>query len=304
MLELSHKDVGANFSAQDFRLRVPRPFIARMRKGDPQDPLLRQVLPVKQELQFMPGFVAQPLEESRFSPVPGLLHKYHGRVLWLFTGACAVNCRYCFRRHFSYEENVVGTNKWPAIIDYISKDKTIEEVILSGGDPLLANDEMLSQCLERIAEIPHVKTLRIHTRLPVVIPARITEKLVKNLTNKPFKAILVVHCNHPDECDSQVQRVMQQCRQGGIIVFNQAVLLAGVNDHQQVQIQLSKRLFECDVLPYYLHLLDPVAGAAHFDVSETKAKVIMKALRKQLPGYLVPKLVREVPGDSGKTAIF
>lgn len=288
----------------DFALRVPRSFVARMSKGNPEDPLLKQILPIAQEAQLTPGYTQDPLAEKSSNPIPGLLHKYHGRVLWLVSGGCAVHCRYCFRRHFPYAENTPGKVGWDAALHYIAENTDISEVIYSGGDPLLLKDEILAELTEKIAAIPHVTTLRIHTRFPVVIPERITSGLVDLLQKTRLQTVVVLHCNHANEIDAQLAESIQHLRQAGGMILNQAVLLAGVNDDLDTLVALSRRLVAVGVLPYYLHILDPVQGAAHFAVSMEKAKKLWGELISRLPGYAVPKLVQEKAGMRAKCPVF
>lgn len=302
-LGLTAEQVGLDETAAGFPLRVPRPYVDRMRHGDPADPLLRQVLPSLEELKQVPGYITDPLQEAPASPEPGVIHKYHGRVLLIVTGACAVHCRYCFRRHFPYQAHQRSSDEWQKSLAYIAADSSISEVILSGGDPLALNDKRLAQLLDGLAAIPHVKRLRLHTRLPIVLPQRITPELVTLLAGPRFATSLVVHCNHARELDASVGQSLALLREAGITLLNQAVLLRGVNDSAALQAALSERLFDYGVLPYYLHLLDAVAGAAHFSLPETQAIEIHKELLKLLPGYLVPRLVREIPGEPHKTPI-
>ncbi|MDQ8039344.1 MAG: EF-P beta-lysylation protein EpmB [Rickettsiella sp.] len=294
----------AQRSANLFHLRVPRGFVARMQKGNPNDPLLRQILPIGEEGIITPGFTQDPLDEKSANPIPGLLHKYHGRVLLTLSGACAINCRYCFRRHFPYQKNNPGGRTWEIILNYIIADKSITEVIFSGGDPLIANDSYLANCITDLATISHLKTLRFHSRLPIVLPQRITHALMTVLTSTRLQPIMVVHCNHANELDVSVATAIDVLRQKKIMVLNQSVLLKGVNDSIETLINLSQRLFEFGILPYYLHLLDKVQGAAHFAVSEDKAKILVNAMRKKLAGYLVPRLVKEKAGEKSKLAVF
>lgn len=286
-----------------FRLKVPRNFVARMQKSNIDDPLLKQVLPVREETLAMPGYTKDPLSEEKFNPVPGLLHKYYDRVLWLLAGTCAVNCRYCFRRVFPYNENVLGKKSWVPILNYINSNIQIQEVIYSGGDPLVLKDSVLSLLIDKIAAIPHIKRLRIHTRLPIVLPDRINEDLIHWMTKTRLDIILVVHCNHPNEIDEQVIEMMQRLRKANITLLNQAVLLKGINDSAETLIKLSEKLFKAAILPYYLHLLDPVQGAAHFEISIEQAKTLMQTVANSLSGYLVPKLVYEKPGALAKCAV-
>lgn len=290
--------------AKLFPLRVPTGFLARMQKGCPDDPLLQQVLPLAAEEIVSVGFSQDPLQEHTANPLPGLLHKYHGRVLLTITGACAINCRYCFRRHFPYAENIPGGKAWQNILAYIQADTSISEVILSGGDPLLANDQYLGKCVDDLANIAHVNILRIHSRLPIVLPERITTDFLNWLSATRLQTILVTHSNHANELDDTVKRAIENLRQRKISVLNQTVLLKGVNDNVEALVNLSQRLFACGILPYYLHLLDKVQGAAHFAVAEEKAKQLMTALRERLPGYLVPKCVYELGGALSKLPVF
>ena len=294
-----------NFLAeQQFKTRVPRGFAERMQRENPRDPLLLQVLAVGDELQVRPDFVSDPLSELAVNSIPGLIHKYHGRVLLTVTGVCAVNCRYCFRRHFPYQDNNPGRSGWQPVMDYISKDNKIHEVILSGGDPLLATDALLKTLLDKIAAIPHITTLRIHTRIPIVLPERITDGLMELLETSRLKVVIVLHSNHPQELDASVEKACIQLRKAGCYLLNQSVLLAGVNDCAETLAALSRRLFLYGVLPYYLHLLDKVQGAAHFDVTLEDALRIFQQLQALLPGYLVPKLAREEAGKKQKTLVF
>ena len=292
-----------NLAEKQFKTRVPRGFAARMQSGNRYDPLLLQVLAVDEELQITEGFAVDPLAEAVTNPLRGLIHKYHGRVLLTVAGACAVNCRYCFRRHFPYQDNNPGRGGWQQVLDYIANDACIHEVILSGGDPLLAKDNVLAALLTQLAAIPHLRTVRIHTRIPVVLPERITEGFLTILAANRLHKVVVLHSNHPQELDMDVSNACAALRQIGCHLLNQSVLLAGVNDSAEILAELSERLFACGVLPYYLHLLDKVQGAAHFDVSLTNALGIFQALQGLLPGYLVPRLAREEPGKHHKTLI-
>ncbi len=305
VLGLTASDVGSSGRAcDDFPLKVPRSFVQRMRHADPCDPLLLQVLSTAQEMIEAPGYSRDPVGESGATiPQRGILHKYHGRVLLIVSGGCAVNCRYCFRRHFPYNENQNSRQQWHDALDYIRADTSIEEVILSGGDPLVATDAQLQQLVEQIGAIAHVQRLRIHSRLPVVIPARVTDTLLDAITHARLQTIMVIHCNHAREIDESVATALAALRHRDITLLNQAVLLAGINDSLEAQLALCQRLFATGTLPYYLHLLDKVQGAAHFDVPESKALMLMAELAARLPGYLVPKLVREVAGASSKVSL-
>lgn len=303
-LGLTPQDVGlSEAAASQFACRVPRAFVAKMVAGDPHDPLLRQVLPTVQELEYHPGYTHDPLAEQRANPIPGLLHKYQGRVLLTLAGSCAVNCRYCFRRHFDYEHNTPGMSGWQKAMDYIQADTSIVEVIFSGGDPLMLPDHRVLSLAQACAEIDHIKMVRIHTRLPIVIPSRLTGELLAGLAVLPAKVVMVVHSNHPAELDIVTTRALAQLRHYNITALNQAVLLRGVNDDAQVLAALSHALFRADVLPYYLHVLDKVGGAQHFDIPLTEAQTLYRELQSQLPGYLVPKLVQEQAGVGYKVLV-
>ncbi len=282
-----------------FPLRVPRPYVQRMRRGDPNDPLLRQVLPLAREADAVAGYVADPLEEAAALVAPGAIQKYAGRTLIVASGACAVHCRYCFRRHFPYDGHRQGAD-FPALAA-IRDDPSIREVILSGGDPLLLTDAHLGRLVARISAIEHVSRLRIHTRLPVVIPQRVTAALVDILASARQRVVVVLHFNHGNEIDADCARALRNL--GCFTLLNQSVLLRGVNDDADVLRTLCERLFDLGALPYYLHLPDAVAGTAHFDVPERRAIDIHRRLTAQLPGYLVPKLVRETPGAAAKAVV-
>ena len=286
-----------------FPLKAPRPYVDRIEKGNWQDPLLMQIWPAEAEELETEGFLQDPLEEENFNPVPGLLHKYHGRVLLTAAPHCAIHCRYCFRRHFDYAANSPSRAEWDAVFSYIANDKSIEEVILSGGDPLALPDRQFSWLLEQLAAIKHVSTVRVHTRLPVVIPQRVTTELVHSLRDSRLQAVMVMHCNHAAELDIDVAESFRILSENGIILLNQSVLLKDVNDNSPALVNLSKALFEHNVLPYYLHMPDRVAWTQHFYISDEHAKQLIKEMHAVLPGYLIPRLVREIPGQRGKTPI-
>lgn len=294
---------GAELGHQAFAIRVPRPYLNRIKPGDPKDPLLRQVLPISEEGKWVPGFVQDPLQEINSNPTSGVVHKYQGRVLLISATGCAVNCRYCFRRHFPYEANRVGRRQWQQQLDYVRQDASLNEVILSGGDPLIQTDAQLSALLDQIEAIEHITRLRIHTRLPIVIPTRVTKALTTRLQASRLKVVVVVHANHANELDNEVAAAVRSLRKANIWVLNQSVLLRGVNDTLEALVDLSERLFAVDIMPYYLHVLDPVQGAAHFDVSDHEARALHLQLQAKMPGFLVPKLVREVPEKANKTWI-
>ena len=286
-----------------FELRVPRAFVAKMTVGDSNDPLLKQVLPDKQEQMVVTGYVADPLAENDQNPIKGLLHKYQSRVLLTITGACAIHCRYCFRQHFDYSANMPTSSAEADIIAYITEHPEINEVILSGGDPLSVSNRRLFAWLDILEGMPQLTTIRLHTRLPVVIPARLDDALLDRLAQSRCRIVMVIHCNHANEIDTLTAEYLQRARVAGIVLLNQAVLLKGINDSVTSQAALSQRLFAAGVLPYYLHVLDKVAGAAHFDSDERLAIKLYWRLLSELPGYLVPKLVRELPNKPFKVPI-
>lgn len=288
-------------AARIFPLKVPRTFVAQMQKGNLNDPLLKQVLPLGMELIETLGYGKDPLKEIDANPIPGLLHKYHGRVLVTLTSACAVHCRYCFRRYFPYEDNNPGKRGWEKIFSYLEQDKTITEVILSGGDPLAVSDKMLKMFTDELEKIPHVKRLRIHTRLPIVLPQRITTEFISWITQLRFNVALVVHANHSQEISDNVKLAFKALRQAGVLLLNQSVLLKDVNDDVEILVELSETLFASGVIPYYLHLLDKVQGAAHFAVSEQRIAELYAQLQQKLPGYLVPRMAYEEAGMTSKT---
>ncbi|MCP8899546.1 EF-P beta-lysylation protein EpmB [Gilvimarinus xylanilyticus] len=294
----------AHMASREFELRVPRSYVARMERGNPNDPLLRQILPLGDELVAEPGYTQDPLGEEDANPMPGLIHKYHGRVLLVVTGSCAINCRYCFRRHFPYADNRPNRGRWQEVLDYIRSDTSITEVIYSGGDPLGAPDTTLAWLTRQVADIPQVKRLRVHSRLPIVIPQRITPVLTQWLTATRLDTTLVLHANHARELNHEVENACIQLRRAGVTLLNQTVLLKGINNTFADLKELSERLFACGVLPYYLHLLDKVQGAAHFDVEDNQALALHQQLQHHLPGYLVPRLVREIAGEPCKTPVL
>ena len=293
----------SSWAEEDFPCLVPQPFAQRMAKGDPRDPLLLQVLPRQAERARPAGFSADPLAEQTASLGAGLLHKYPGRVLLVTTGACPVHCRYCFRRHFPYQHLQAGQQDWRAAAERIAASGQIKEVILSGGDPLTLSNRRIRALLTALAEIPHLATIRIHTRFPVILPQRVDAGLLAALQAARQQLVVVLHVNHPNEIDEPVCHALTTLRAAGMTLLNQAVLLQDVNDTVPTLAALSERLFAAGVLPYYLHLLDPVAGAAHFEVSASRGQALVQALRTQLPGYLVPRLAREIPGELSKTLL-
>lgn len=301
-LELSPQ-LADSLAEKKFKTRVPLGFATRMQKGNPADPLLKQVLAINEELQDIAGYNQDPLEEKQARKQQGLLHKYQGRILLTLTGVCAINCRYCFRRHFPYADNNPGRGGWQEILQYVKQDESIGEIIFSGGDPLLASDGVLAELLTEIAHIPHVKTLRFHTRIPVVLPERINQTLLDLLAASPLKKVVVFHCNHAQELDETVQKAALKLKSVNCVLLNQSVLLAGINDSADILAALSHKLFDFGILPYYLHVLDKVAGAAHFDMPLEKALAIYQDLQGMLPGYLLPRLAREDAGKAHKTLL-
>jgi EF-P beta-lysylation protein EpmB len=304
-LQLRRDQVDYSAAADDdFILKVPMAFVRRMRVGDPRDPLLLQVLASGEETRDVPGFTRDPVGESGdVMPRPGVVHKYEGRVLLVVTGACAIHCRYCFRRHFPYSENRNNRHQWRETLGYIGRDSSVREVILSGGDPLVASDALLSELTGQLGAIDHVRRLRIHSRLPVVLPDRVTPGLLDAICHPDLQTIMVVHSNHAREIDGSVSRAVAAFRECGITVLNQSVLLRGINDSVQSLVDLSEALSDAGILPYYLHLMDKVKGAAHFDVNEKRARMLMGEVAAQLPGYLVPRLVKEESGARAKTGL-
>lgn len=290
-------------AAAQFALRVPRGFIARMRRGDAQDPLLRQVLPIDDEMRPAPGFSLDAVGDIAALAGAGTIRKYRGRALLVATGSCAVNCRYCFRRHFPYGDETAARGNWSEAVALIAADPSIDEVILSGGDPLSLSTAKLRQLTDALVNIAHIKRLRIHSRLPVVLPERIEQDLLDWLAALPWPMALVIHANHANEFDADVDAALARLRAAGVQLLNQAVLLRGVNDNIEALAQLSERCFAAGAMPYYLYQLDRVEGSAHFEVPDARARELHAALVARLSGYLVPRLVREIPGDTGKRAL-
>jgi len=294
---------GARQAAGQFPLKVPRGFVSRMEKGNPADPLLLQVLPLAEELNEAEGYKKDPVGDGASTPVAGLIHKYHNRALLISTGACAVHCRYCFRRHYPYNTSHANGSQIEDIHQYLNSHSELNEVILSGGDPLMLDDPQLAHLLQTISGIPHIRWIRIHSRLPIVLPERVTEQLLQTLSNyKPVT--LVIHCNHPNELDAQVNQALLSLHRFGIRLYNQSVLLRGVNNKAETLCELSHQLYAARVQPYYLHCLDRVQGAAHFDMSENEIVTLYREIQAELSGFLLPKLVREIPGQPSKSLII
>jgi EF-P beta-lysylation protein EpmB len=300
LLELPLETLDA-LAPADFPLLVPRAFVARMRKRDPRDPLLLQVLPRSAEADAVPGYTADPVREQQLAN-DGLIEKYPGRALLIASGACPVHCRYCFRRSFPYHEQLAARGGWDASVDALRARPSVREAILSGGDPLTLSNRRLGELIAKL-EATQVDTLRIHTRFPVIVPERVDDGLLRLLASTRLNAVLVIHCNHANELDDDVAAALAALKPCVGALLNQSVLLRGVNDAVDSLAALSERLFECGVLPYYVHLLDPVAGAAHFDVGAEEGRELVAQLRARLPGYLVPRLVKETSGGLSKTLI-
>ncbi|MDO3720437.1 EF-P beta-lysylation protein EpmB [Marinobacter sp. chi1] len=294
---------GAKTGHRLFAVRVPEPFLARMRKGDPYDPLLRQVLPLTDETEPADGFVQDPLAENGAIQTTGLIRKYRSRALLMVTGQCAINCRYCFRRHFPYEDQRLSPSDRQKVIETLGDSPEINEVIFSGGDPLVASDRLLADWADAITGLPHIRRLRLHTRLPVVIPQRVCDALIDWISQTSVRVVMVLHINHPAEIDASVREALARLSEVGVTLLNQSVILRGINDSADTLESLSESLFDAGVLPYYLHAFDPVRGAHHFDVEDQRAQGLIQQLLTRLPGFLVPRLVREIPGEESKTPL-
>lgn len=293
----------AAMAMQSFRMLVPKPFVQRMAYGDPHDPLLRQVLADDIEMQTVAGYSKDPLDEGNHNPQKAIVHKYERRILVITTGICAVNCRYCFRRHFPYGDNQLAQKEWDSVIAYLERHPEVNEVILSGGDPLMLKDSQLAKQVARLEALPQLKRLRIHSRLPIVIPSRINDELLAWIDRCRLDVILVLHSNHANEIDHTIAEKVTSLKQAGATVLNQGVILRGINDTIDAQVDLSEALFAAGILPYYMFTLDPIEGGAHFDISLQQAQQLMGQVAQKLPGYLMPKLAKEVPGQPAKTVI-
>jgi EF-P beta-lysylation protein EpmB len=303
-LELDVSSVFSTEAQDNFPLRVPKSFAERMEKGNINDPLLKQVLPIMEEMQTVSGFSVDPVGDLKAMTTTGIIHKYQGRVLLINTGSCAIHCRYCFRRNFPYADVQLTQPKIRHAITYLQQHTQISEVILSGGDPLLLSDTKLVELMLALNNITHLKRIRIHSRLPIVLPARISDSLINALTQSTKQLIMVVHCNHANELNKAVATASEKMRQAKIMLLNQSVLLKNINDNSLQLQQLSEQLFNLGIMPYYLHLLDKALGTAHFEVSKTAAIVLMQQLQTRLSGYLIPKLVAEEAGRASKTLIY
>jgi EF-P beta-lysylation protein EpmB len=287
-------------AAAGFPLFAPYPYVARIRPGDPRDPLLRQILPVAEEQGTVAGFHPDPVADLAAQSSPGVIRKYQGRALLILSGACAVHCRYCFRRHFPYSDVPVSIGQWREPLAELAQDPSLHELILSGGDPLTLRDELLGELVEHLQSLPHLRRLRIHTRLPVVIPQRVTEALLELFEASPWRLVVVLHINHAQEVDPQLVSAVERLRKAGAWVMNQSVLLRGVNDNLEALVALSEVLIDCQIVPYYLHQLDRVSGAAHFEVPIERGRELFGQLQRALPGYAVPRYVQEQPGAASK----
>lgn len=302
-LELESHPLASSEAEKLFELRVPPRYLSKIKKGDPNDPLLLQILPQKQEFIEAPGFSDNPLDESEYNPVQGLFHKYKNRVLLIASATCAINCRYCFRRTFPYEEHRQAKEDWQAAIDYIRRNKDVDEVILSGGDPLIQSNRSLLWLLTQLDSIEHVTRLRIHTRILTSLPERLDDELFSGLSNLNTDLVMVTHCNHPNELGEDLAETFTRLRSANIVLLNQSVLLKDINNKVEILNQLSKQLFALGILPYYLFLLDKVSGASHFQVPILEAKQLYRSLQATLPGYLLPRLSAEIPGYPSKTLV-
>lgn len=294
--------ISQNYS---FPTLVPKNFANKINLNDlSNDPILKQVIISDKENEIQPAkFLQDPLQESVYTPIPGLIHKYKSRVLIINSSHCAINCRYCFRRNFPYKQNQISSQSWQKITHYISNKPQINEVIFSGGDPLLMTDEQIQKRVESLYNINHINKIRFHTRIPIVLPNRIDDSFIQLLNNIKYKKIIVIHCNHPNELDNKTQEIINNILKTGTLVYNQAVLLKDINNDIQTQIKLWEKTYNMGILPYYLHMLDPVKGTAHFEVTVLQAKNLIKKLQAELPGYMVPKLAQEIPGEPSKTYI-
>ena len=303
-LELPNKPFYDALQAnKNHQLLAPLGYLDKIQKGNWNDPLLKQILPIEDEMLEVKGYVSDPVGDLNASMASGVLQKYQGRALIITTGTCAIHCRYCFRKEYPYSDAKPATNNWQQVIKAIRSDPSLHEIILSGGDPLILSDQRLTSLCQQLAAIPHIHTLRFHTRLPVVLPQRIDANFLHWFTALPLNKVVVIHANHANEIDAVVGDKLRALTQSGATVLNQSVLLKGVNNSVEALENLSQQLFHYQTLPYYLHLLDKVKGTAHFDIQQQQALILMKKLRNRLPGYLVPKLVREVSGKRSKSPI-
>jgi len=302
LLEIDSHGAEHILKSPDFKMRVPRHYANKMEAGNRFDPLLKQVLPIIDEDEIS-GLI-DPVGDLEAMPTPGLHHKYHGRALMITTGACAIHCRYCFRRHYPYEQANIKNEYLASTLSYLNEHEDINEIILSGGDPLVLDDSKIAHIINSLETVEHLQWLRIHTRLPVVLPSRITDTLLTLLSSSRFRVTMVIHANHANELTTDEFEAFNKIRSHDITLLNQSVLLRGVNDKANTLVTLSEKLYDYGVLPYYLHCLDPVQGAMHFSVSTSNSIAMIDEMRAKLPGFLVPKLVREEQGKHSKTEIF
>jgi|TARA_R110000850_G_scaffold161167_3_gene285561 EF-P beta-lysylation protein EpmB len=302
-LELDKHPLANTDAEKLFELRVPKAYLDKIKKGDPLDPLLLQILPQNKELLKVEGFTDNPLDEGDYNPVRGLFHKYKNRVLLIASSTCAINCRYCFRRTFPYDEHRQSRLDWQAALDYIQSNKEVDEVIFSGGDPLIQTNQSLLWLLQEVDKIKHIARIRIHTRMLTSLPERLDDQLFEGLNALNTPLVIVTHCNHPNELGNDLRPIFDRLRSANITLLNQSVLLKQVNNNAATLSELSKKLFQLGILPYYLFLLDPVSGSAHFEVSLVDAKTLYRKLQSELPGYLLPRLSVEIAGMPSKTLI-
>jgi EF-P beta-lysylation protein EpmB len=302
-LDSQHLDSETFLASNSFRVFATESYLQRIKPKDINDPLLRQILPLGEEILNTESYTNDPLNEVQATTVPGLLHKYAGRALLITNAHCAINCRFCFRKNFSYSGNHYSSANKDAIIKYLKEHEDISELILSGGDPLLLNDKKLKELIYLTEQIPHIQRIRIHTRIPIVLPERITESLLGILADSRLKVVVVVHCNHAQEIDSAVENALHKLKIVCFSLLNQSVLLKGVNDDPLTLINLQHKLFENGVQSYYLHLLDKVKGTHHFDLPLHKAQILYQEMERQLPGYMLPKLVFESPEFPNKVQL-
>lgn len=284
-----------------FPISLPRRLAEKIEPGNIQDPIFRQFVPLCDETTTVDGFLCDPLHECEVRPCSNLLHKYYGRALLMTTSACGMHCRFCFRRHFPFSSS---RKDFSEELSYLLSHTEIEEVILSGGDPLALSTKTLSDLLARIENVPHIRRLRLHTRFPIGIPERIDEELLACLTSVKKPVVIALSVNHPKELDTDVREAFHRLKSIGIMLLSQTVLLRGINDSTQILCQLMAHLADFGVLPYYLHQLDRVAGAHHFEVPVSKGLELVATLRATLPGYMVPRYVQERPNHAGKQLLF
>lgn len=299
-LELSFEQRSQLIQNPNFPLNLPLRLAQKMAKGTLDDPLFKQFVPLQKELIETSFFKADPVCDKSFLKQKKLLKKYEGRVLLLCTSACAMHCRYCFRQNFPYETDEKSFHEE---LKWIEKHLSVHEVILSGGDPLSLSDEKLEKILLPLASMSHIHRIRFHTRFPIAIPERIDKGFLKLIKQLPQQLYFVIHCNHPKELDAEVFNCLKSLQKTGSVVLNQSVLLKGVNDKLDTLVELSRQLINGGVIPYYLHQLDQVKGAAHFEVPVAKGRLLIKKMTQLLSGYAIPKYVKEIAGELNKTPL-